>query len=747
MATQFAANANAIVNSTGTLFGADGGTAAFSLNVSSAASTPASTRPTATIILLTLEGGMVVGRVSGWRRRRQGGVRDFDRSRAATSAWSSGCRSSTRIPATLTTPSRSRNSAVLAVVTATDGDGDTSTASTAIGGLISFQDDGPTAAIGTTGQTVSLDETVGVQGDSNDVAGPLAVFAGVANKGVDPDMATQFAANANAIVNSTGTVFGADGGTAAFSLNVSSAGVDSGLNTTDGHDILLTLEGGIVVGRVSGGADDGKAAFAISIDSSGHISMVEWLSIQHPNTGNPDDSVSIANGAVLAVVTATDGDGDTSTASTAIGGLISFQDDGPTAAIGTTGQTVSLDETVGVQGDSNDVAGPLAVFAGVTLKGVDPDMATQFAANANAVVNSTGTLFGADGAGTAVFGLNVSSAGVDSGLNTTDGHDILLTLENGIVVGRVSGGADDGKAAFAISIDSSGHISMVEWLSIQHPNTGNPDDSFSIANGAVLATVTATDGDGDTSTASTAIGGLLSFQDDGPSINVTATSDAGVLVQTQDHDTIGAATDTASSSANFGGIFGLTSAGGSDGAATTPTLGYTLGVPGAGANGVDSGLDQTGANIYLYTVGGAVVGSTSATLAGVTAGNTVFNVAVSATGVVTLTQFSQIDHPIAGDPTPTVTPFADHILSMADGLVTLTATASITDGDGDTATDSETVGIGANLQFADDGPVATNDTDLIVGGNGPATGNVITGVDIVGGDANSTDGNADFDRR
>ena len=141
----------------------------------------------------------------------------------------------------------------------------------------------------------------------------------------------------------------------------------------------------------------------------------------------------------------------------------------------------------------------------------------------------------------------------------------------------------------------------------------------------------------------------------------------------------------------------------------------------------------------MYTVGGVVVGSTSATLAGVNVGNTVFNVTVSNTGVVTLTQFSQIDHPIAGDPTPTVTPFADHIISMADGLITLTATASVTDGDGDTAVDSETVGIGANLQFADDGPVATNDTDSIVGGNGPATGNVITGIDIVGGDANNTD--------
>ena len=509
---------------------------------------------------------------------------------------------------------------------------------------------------------------------SNDVAGPLASFAGVANKGVDPDMATQFAANANAVVNSTGTVFGADGaGTAAFGLNVSSAGVDSGLNTTDGHDILLTLENGIVVGRVSGGADDGKAAFAISIDSSGHISMVEWLSIQHPNTGNPDDSLSIANGAVLAIVTATDGDGDTSTASTAIGGLISFQDDGPTAAIGTTGTGVSLDETVGVQGDSNDVAGPLAQFAGVANKGVDPDMATQFAANASATVNSTGTVFGADGRDGGVQPQRFRSAGVDSGLNTTDGHDIVLTLEDGIVVGRVVGGADDGKAAFAISIDSTGHLSMVEWLSIQHPNTGNPDDSLSIANGAVLAIVTATDGDGDTSTASTAIGGLISFQDDGPTISASSE---------QPNLTVDETTLATNASASFAGVF--TSSFGSDGAGAVT---YALGISAAGAN---SGLvdTATGQAIVLVQNGAVVEGHV-----GNAGGSLAFTVTVDGSGNVTLDQIRAVVHPNVNNPNDSTT-------LGADNLVTLTAT--VTDGDGDHQ--SATANIGTNLVFLDDGP-------------------------------------------
>ncbi len=411
------------------------------------------------------------------------------------------------------------------VQTVTDADGDSATAAVGIGqGVFAIQDDGPSAAIVATGQNVSVDETNGNQGDSNDVTGPLAVFNGVANKGTDADMAgPQFGSNASAIVAATGSVYGTDGaGTTAFSLSVAPGGVDSGLDTTAGVNIFLFLENGIVVGRVgatAGVAATGSAAFALAINpTSGAISMVEYMSIKHLDTGSNDESASILNTAVQAVVTVTDADGDTATNSINIGSHIQFQDDGPTAAVGTTGQTISVDETAGVQGDANDVAGPLAVFNGVANKGVDPSMAYQYASNANSIVNTTGTSYGADGAGTTVLSLAVSSAGVDSGLNTTDGFDILLYVEGGIVVGRVSGGADNGKAAFAVAINSSGHLSMVEFLSIQHPNTASNDESVSINNGAIQAVVTVTDGDQDTATNFVNIGSLISFQDDGPSL-------------------------------------------------------------------------------------------------------------------------------------------------------------------------------------------------------------------------------------
>jgi len=131
-------------------------------------------------------------------------------------------------------------------------------------------------------------------------------------------------------VSSTGSSFGADqeGGTMAFSLAVSAAGVDSGLDTTDGQSIFLFKEGDLVVGRIGSAA--GAAAFAVAIDSvTGVVSTAQYASLFHPNATNPDDSVSITDSALLAVVTVTDGDGDTATNSTGIGDAVQFQDDGP----------------------------------------------------------------------------------------------------------------------------------------------------------------------------------------------------------------------------------------------------------------------------------------------------------------------------------------------------------------------------------------------------------------------------------
>ena len=202
-------------------------------------------------------------------------------------------------------------------------------ASTFVGQQIVIEDDGPTAGIVQGTPTVAHDETAGVQGDADDTtdAAVAALFAGVTNTSTDLSP-TGYAQEPNPVVSSTGSSTGTDGGTTAFSLAVSVAGVDSGLDTTDGTGIFLFKEGDLVVGRI--GSSSGAAAFAVAINSAtGVVSVAQYASLKHPDGTNPDDSVSITDGALLAVVTVTDGDGDTATNSTGIGDAVQFQDDGP----------------------------------------------------------------------------------------------------------------------------------------------------------------------------------------------------------------------------------------------------------------------------------------------------------------------------------------------------------------------------------------------------------------------------------
>ena len=199
----------------------------------------------------------------------------------------------------------------------------------------------------------------------------------------------------------------------------------------------------------------------------------------------------------------------------------------------------------------------------------------------------------------------------------------------------------------------------------------------------------------------------ITFNDDAPTIDVTKTAgEASILLTTQDAETDGVPTaqDTASSAANFSGVFGLSFAAGADGAAT-PTLSYALSTVGGA-----SGLFSHGAAINLYLIAGEVVGSTAANIGDVNAGNTVFDIGVDGGGVVTLTQYSQIDHPLQA--APNAAPFDDQFVSLGNGLVTLTASSTITDGDGDTATDSEAIDLGGNIRFADDGPIASVNTQV-----------------------------------
>ena len=315
---------------------------------------------------------------------------------------------------------------------------------------------------------------------------------------------------------------------------------------------------------------------------------------------------------------------------------------------------------VSVQLDDDALAGGIA---GGT--GDDPDS-----------VNATGFLPASGGDGDLTWSLLLT--GAPAGFTYVDGPGESILIQQG------------GVTVLTVTVNpATGEYSVVQNAPIDHAAGENENNvSFTIE-------YLVTDEDGDT-----AVGTLnIDADDDTPTVDVTAASDANVVLTTQDAQTDGdpTDTDTATSTAHFGGVFGGTSAFGADGAGTSSTS-YALSTTGGA-----SGLTQHGAPINLYLIGGVVVGSTAASAGAVNAGNTVFDISVNGSGVVTVNQYSQIDHSNT-DPSPTGPGYEDHLITLADGSVTLTRTDTVTDGDGDTVTDSAAVGIGANIQFADDGP-------------------------------------------
>ena len=239
---------------------------------------------------------------------------------------------------------------------------------------------------------------------------------------------------------------------------------------------------------------------------------------------------------------------------------------------------------------------------------------------------------------------------MNSGLTTTDGHHIYLFSEaGGIIVGRVDGNNDGtidsnaaDVAAFAISINQLGQVSIAQYLSIHNDDNTNPNDTM-ILGDTVSAQLAVTDNDGDTVTQSVMIGFYIRFDDDGPKVSIHA-SQAHVVqdetpgvqnsadpnsqndvssadlspevlasfdavankgvdpdVAVTDHGAIGFATNASASLVNVVPTFGA------DGAALIDAQVLTLTIH--GGDGANSGLKTTdGHAIRLFVENGLIVG-------------------------------------------------------------------------------------------------------------------------------------------
>lgn len=394
---------------------------------------------------------------------------------------------------------------------------------------------------------------------------------------------------------------------------------------------------------------------------------------------------------------------------TEIGSALRFEDDGPSVSL-----ALPLDTTILNTQDAD-------------TEGADFDTDTKDFSGAFTIDSQD---FGADGTGmsgtTWDYQLSVETQGMDSQL-TSHGDAIYLYLMSGKVVGSTSAnesGVTGENTVFDVSVTSAGSVTQTQYAAVDHATPGSSNNYeaqlLTLGDGKIsllgTASITDADGDVDTNQESLDLGGNLTFNDDGPSITLTDPSDM-LILNTHDGLTIGTAYDT--DTASFADELTLSSSSyGADGEGSSGTSwGYLLSIA---SQGVDSGLASNSGIIRLFQIpSGTVVGSIAESLAEVNEENTVFDLSVDTAGSVTLNQYAQINHPTPGVDSN----FDTQTVFLSNGLVSLTATATVVDYDDDTAAQSKTIDLGGNVVFSDHGPVANAISNL----SGPNVADPING--------------------
>jgi len=426
--------------------------------------------------------------------------------------------------------------------TATDSDGDSFTSSFSVG----VDDDGPVAAGSAVDVTVDEDDIDSFLSTGTSPDGPATQPAFLDLGPALPG--PEFLGFAVTVFGSVGSVvsFGADGAAASGGFSFTSGAVAkmASLGLTSGGDVVsYEIIGDTLVAYVDafGSADyDGYQdypVFTLELDPvTGDFTfrMVEQL--DHVSGNNENTDLQGSSGPIGAidfgaVIQATDGDGDTVVLSGKVN--VTITDDVPEPEILTVDPSVDyirVDETYGPHSDNTDNRYVADLFAGVTNPGSDPDIIDTIYARYDVVDYDRNA--GADDYGSSrTLTLQIDNAA--SGLVTTEGEPILLSLESGLVMGRIDGGANDGNAVFAIHVSNGGRVSIAQYQSIRHPDTSDLDEHVDLA-GKISAVLTITDADGDTVIDTVSIGTSITFDDDGP--------DADDVVETMEENPVGGST-------------------------------------------------------------------------------------------------------------------------------------------------------------------------------------------------------------
>ena len=228
------------------------------------------------------------------------------------------------------------------------------------------------------------------------------------------------------------------------------------------------------------------------------------------------------------------------------------------------------------------------------------------------------------------------------------------------------------------SVNDSGIRSSV----VKQGNTSSDNETVTLVSDLITLTRedTITDGDGDVRSDSATInlGSTMTFADSGPSITQMTTNSAGE-VSTDESTQLGTLV-SGTASVFTGGAVTL----GADGGSSKVTLRI---------DDVTSGLSTIDGQAITLVNGEddtSVVGQYND---GSEIPATAFTISISATGVVSVTQSVALHHPVDTNPNDS--------LNLTGKL---SAVVTATDGDGDEA--SESVSIGASVEFLDDGPSA-----------------------------------------
>ena len=582
--------------------------------------------------------------------------------------------------------------------TVTDADGDTATSSFDIGGgVFIVEDDGPSA------EALALgDEDVAIVDES-----PLS----------DDGMASAVVALGD---NFSEADFGTDGaGSVGFALILDGEDVASGLyalgtDGAQGEAIVLNEANGVITGS-AGDVD----YFTITVDADGNVTFTQLDNVWHETGGDAHDDASalaVAEGALVLEQTITDADGDTAMAEIDLGaGVFSIEDDGPASSVMSdpdVDPAALVDESDGT--GSGDDGIPSATISAEVVEGLfTPD-------------------FGTDGAGTTEYALMLEGSDVGSGLyalgvDGAQGEEIVLNVVDGDIVGTSSAGTH-----FTISIEDGAITFTLGDANVWHEAGEDAHDDASVLNSAANTLVveqTVMDADGDTASSSYDLGstGVFTIQDDGPSLTVSADSEAAAeaLVmeldesigvdranpeplpdgETADGNSDDIADALAQVTTNVAdGLQSLFDVGGGYGSDGEGTISGQLSFVGLPTDGtlVPTNLSATdGGSISLLYIDATTVHGVDA------ANDVVFSIEIVGDQLQT-TLFEAIDH--GGEETPDLFDESLSLLLTGDDVLQLQYEVTRVDADGDSIVVADQIDLASAesslISFDDDGPSA-----------------------------------------